>query len=195
MDGITYNAFLDILTSESVFPGFPNPTPEQRDTAVDCRWTVRDHLPNVTTSAAIVGSLMELKRAWARDQVEGQVCSVELLEPLLSMNDAIQDEVAQDRQYQQDMRRFLMMAVPELLDAYNCVHDATTLEADDLIVLALQSARRLAIETDHVAVEGMGNAREVIRRLRRHWRFLGNGTAAPYEPLYELVTGRPLINE
>lgn len=195
MDGITYNSYLDILTSECVFPGFPNPTPEQKDTAVDCRWTVRDHLPNVTDSAVIIGTLIELKRAWARDQVEGQVCRVELLEPLIAMNHAIQDELDQDRQYQQDMRRFLLMAVPELLDAYHCVHDAATLQADDLIVLALQSARRLAIETEHVIVEDMGNAREVIRRLRRHWRFLGNGTAAPYEPLYELVTGRPLINE
>ncbi|KAL8763271.1 MAG: hypothetical protein Q9184_000911 [Pyrenodesmia sp. 2 TL-2023] len=195
MDSITYNAYYDILTSESVFPGFPNPTPEQKDTAVDFRWTVRDHLPNVTSSAAIVGTLLELKRAWAREQVEGQACSIELLEPLLSMNDAIQDEMDQDRQYQQDMRRFLLMAVPELLDAYECVDDAAALEAGDLVVLALQSARRLAIETEHVIVEDMGDAREVIRRLRRHWRFLGNGTAAPYEPLYELVTGRPLMNE
>ncbi|KAI4178624.1 MAG: hypothetical protein LQ346_007376 [Caloplaca aetnensis] len=195
MDGIIYNRYLDILTSECVFPGTPNPTPSQKDTAVDLRWTVRDHLADMTSTTAIIDQLLSLKRAWTRERVEGQVCSVELLEPLVSMNDAIRDELDRDRQYQQDMRRLLMMAVPELLDAYECVDDAATLQPDDLVVLALQSARRLAIETDHVIVEDLGDARGVIRRLRRHWRWLGNGTAAPYEPLYELVTGRPLINE
>ncbi len=158
MDGITCNRYLDILTSESDFPGSSNPTPSQEDTAVDVRWIVRDHLPDVTSTAAIIDQLLSLKRAWTREQVEGQACSIELLEPLLTMNDAINDELARGRQYEQDMRRLLMIAVPELLDAYECVDDAATLQPDDLVVLALQSARRLAIETDHVVVEDLGDA-------------------------------------
>lgn len=195
MSTVSFSRYLDLETFDLVFPGIPNPTPEQREAVADLHQAARDVLPSLTTSADIIGELDAIKETYAYTRPVALTRDVQQIETLRIMNTAILEAWDRDYQYHEDLRRFFQIAEPMIYAAFGLVEDPNTLQEADLIVLALQSWKLLEAETEDFAEQDVGDERDVFDRLRRHWRWLGNQTAAPYEPLYELMTGRPLWNE
>ncbi|KAI4183721.1 MAG: hypothetical protein L6R41_005236 [Letrouitia leprolyta] len=149
---------------------FTNPT--------DFRHEVRDLLPVRTTAEAMVREILLIRMA-----VDDPIT-------IAIIDKAIQDEVMQHYEYLANLRRFYEIALPKVIRREYYHQGAFKSMHQDVF----ESLQYLMAEIDFCDVDSIGDKKQVFVNLKRQWRWLGCPTA-PYEPLYEFVLDRPLLNE
>ncbi|KAL8765870.1 MAG: hypothetical protein Q9209_007171 [Squamulea sp. 1 TL-2023] len=90
--------------------------------------------------------------------------------------------------YQRNMRHFYEMALPKVYSEFVAGSDAY----DELAKRSLWDLHRLVGDTKATIA---CDKKEVLSDLKRDWRMLGSQEARLYEPLWEVVTGKELMNE
>ncbi|KAI4166634.1 MAG: hypothetical protein LQ343_007889 [Gyalolechia ehrenbergii] len=146
----------------------------------ELRYEVRDMMPAITTSKAIVRELIAMRAA----QDDAAV--------IAAIDAAINEEATQHLAYRDNLRRFYEISLPVVCRAEYYRRFIDTFGSMDHAVH--ESLQYLMSQVDFMTVTDIGDKRQVLENLKRHWRWLGCPTA-PYEPLYEFVLGVPLRNE
>lgn len=101
---------------------------------------------------------------------------------------AIADTERRSDKYRQNMRHFYEIACPKAYEEFVARSD----KYDESVAASL---RELHAFVDGVTVTTIPDRNFVLSAIKREWRALGWGEARVWEPLYELVTGRELVNE
>ena len=142
------------------------------------RWEARDELPALTTSEDIVRRI-RLTRASQKDRAAIDIT-----------NRAIEEEYRHDRVYRDNLRRFLEIAYVSLVEIEADPNPPRLFgrSFDDIF----ESLHHLESLVHSTKVSGIPDKSEVFVSLKRHWRWLGNWSAMPFEPLFEFVTGKQL---
>ncbi|KAL8863196.1 MAG: hypothetical protein Q9178_000571 [Gyalolechia marmorata] len=101
---------------------------------------------------------------------------------------AIAEMEKRSARYRRNMRHFYELAVPKAYEAFITGSDAY----DDVVASSLCELHDFVAATKVTAI---GDKKSVLSDLKRDWRMLGGPEAKMWEPLYEIVTGRELLNE
>ncbi|KAI4120612.1 MAG: hypothetical protein LQ338_006888 [Usnochroma carphineum] len=188
LSSVSSEQYRKLLKSEHVFIGIPRPTPDQMNAVLDVRYEARERLGHGTTTEDIIGELLAMKRAVIQAIDVTGSGNQHLYGTLRYINTAINDEMDQDRRYQDDMRRFLKIVVMKMEEAPLPTDPDLSPSLEHLV---METGPELGL----IPASQIGNRNQVLGRLRRHWRWLGLEASVPYEPLFERVIGRPFINE
>ncbi|KAL8905558.1 MAG: hypothetical protein Q9171_006625 [Xanthocarpia ochracea] len=101
---------------------------------------------------------------------------------------AIAEMERRSARYRRNMRQFYELAVPKAYEAFITGSDAY----DDVVASSLCELHNFVAATK---VTTIGDKKKVLSDIKRDWRMLGGWEAKMWEPLYEIVTGRELLNE
>ncbi len=101
---------------------------------------------------------------------------------------AIAEMERRSARYRRNMRQFYELAVPKAYEAFITGSDAY----DDVVASSLCELHNFVAATKVTAI---GDKKSVLSDIKRDWRMLGGQEAEMWEPLYEIVTGRELLNE
>ncbi|KAL8838259.1 MAG: hypothetical protein Q9205_007010 [Flavoplaca limonia] len=112
---------------------------------------------------------------------------IKVSESVHTANLAIADVKRRKAAYRRRMRQLFEIAVPK---AYAAGSD------DGAVKASLSALHEFVAEVKITAVIAtVAEERAVLSAIKKDWRMLGWDEARMWEPLYELVTGRELVNE
>ncbi|KAL8725369.1 MAG: hypothetical protein Q9166_007385 [cf. Caloplaca sp. 2 TL-2023] len=138
-------------------------------------------------------NLIDYATIAAEDKYEGDVTFDRILEFLNPIPDAIKEEMAQ-----RPHLWFTEEAIIRVNDAVKVAKIAIAVTKIDNVTyqINMQQLRRIANQQSEYGTRAtkFSNRKQVLSDIRRAWRKLGGEEARRHVPLYELVTGRELIN-
>ncbi|KAL8777929.1 MAG: hypothetical protein Q9213_007642 [Squamulea squamosa] len=90
--------------------------------------------------------------------------------------------------YRRNMHHFYEIALPKVYAEFA----AGSYAYDEVVAKSLWDLHHFVAGTNTNAIR---DKKEVLSDLKRDWRMLGSQEARLYEPLWEIVTGKELVNE
>ncbi|KAL8825590.1 MAG: hypothetical protein Q9170_007734 [Blastenia crenularia] len=172
------------ISAQAAYVSFAKPV---SDAVEEARWEAREMLPAETTTSDILNQLEALKTSQTFAAMTARGDDVHMQAAIGATHLAIQRECELSAAHLDNLRRLYLIALPTLFDPW--YHRRYRERFSTPHEEVFNSFRRLMNEVDDFVVPGIPDKKLVLEEVRRRWRWLGHQTAAPYEPLYEWVTG------